>query len=142
MIGIPLDIASGTEDFEKSVQRFSDKDLILVDTSGQNPRKEDYIKGLKAIYKTSFPIETHLLLSASSDSDFMMDSHNYYRNLPIDLVGFTKTDEAVRLGSLYNVCRLYQRPAAYITTGQQVPGNLEFIDSRKLTNLILRTGSA
>ena len=71
-----------------------------------------------------------------------MESHKHYNALPIDYVAFTKTDEAVRLGSIYNVCSLYQKPVAYITTGQRVPGNIEFMDSRKLSNLILRTGSA
>ncbi|MBI5665832.1 MAG: flagellar biosynthesis protein FlhF [Nitrospirae bacterium] len=142
MIGIPLDLVANRESFRKSVGRFSDKDVILVDTTGQNPRDAEYIGNLNNIYEMGMPIETQLLLSASSDCKFLMDTHKYYNSLPIDFMAFTKTDEAVRLGAIYNLCRLYQKPVAYITTGQRVPGNLEFVDSKKLTNLILRTGSA
>lgn len=142
MIGIPLDIVSDVEHFKKSIARFSDRDLILVDTAGQNPREERYIADLKGIYKTGIPLETHLLLSMSSDCDFLMDAHRHYQAVPVDFVAFTKTDEAVKLGTMYNLCCLYRKPVAYITTGQQVPGNIEYVDGKKLTNLILRTGSA
>ncbi len=142
MIGIPLDIVANRESFRKSVGRFSDRDVILVDTTGQNPRDAEYISNLKNIYEMGMPIETQLLLSTSSDCSFLMDTHKYYNSLPIDFMAFTKTDEAVKLGAIYNLCRLYQKPVAYITTGQRVPGNIEFVDSKKLTNLILRTGSA
>ena len=142
MIGIPLDIVSDREGLRKSITRFSDRDVLLIDTTGQNPRDIEYINGLKALYEMNLPIETQLLLSTSSDCEFLMDTYKYYNSLPIDYVAFTKTDEAVSLGSIYNLCSLYQKPVAYITTGQKVPGNIEFMDSRKLSNLILRTGSA
>ncbi len=142
MIGIPLDIVSSLESLKKSIDRFSDRDIIFIDTAGKNPGDNQYIEGLNEVYKTGFQIETQLLLSTSSDCDFLMDTHKYYKSLPIDKLAFTKTDEAVKLGSIYNLCRLYKKPVAYITTGQRVPGNIEFVDSRKLTNLILRTGCA
>lgn len=142
MIGIPLDIVASRESFLKSIEKFSDRDLILVDTSGQNPKDASYMNSLNAIYDTGVQVETQLLLSASSDCDFLMETHKYYKTLPIDSIAFTKTDEAVKLGSIYNLCQLYQKPVAYITTGQRVPGNIEFVDNKKLTNIILRTGSA
>jgi flagellar biosynthesis protein FlhF len=142
MIGIPLDIVSHVKNLKDSVNKFSDRDLILIDTTGHNPRNRDYIDGLKDVYSTGLTIETQLLLSTSSDSDFLMNTHEHYKSLPIDYLAFTKTDEAVKLGSIYNICRVYEKPVAYITTGQGVPGNIEFADSRKLTNLILKTGSA
>lgn len=142
MIGIPLAVVSNIESLQKSMESYTDRDIILIDTTGRNPSDSDYITGLKRVYETGLPIETQLLLSASSDNEFLMESHKYYNTLPIDYVAFTKTDEAVKLGSIYNLCRLYRKPVAYITNGQRVPGNIEFVDGDKLTNLILRTGSA
>jgi len=142
MMGVPLDIVSNREGLNKSVTKFSDKDLILIDTTGQNPKNEDYIHRLRGLYELGHSIETHLLFSTSGDCDFFIESCKHYENLPVDCMAFTKTDEAVKLGSIYNLCHHYQKPVAYITNGQRVPGNIEFVDSRKLTNLILRTGSA
>ncbi len=137
MMGIPLDIVSNKENLKKSINRFSDKDILLIDTTGQNPRDNEYIKGLGNVYRIGLPIETQLLLSTSSDCDFLINTYKHYKTLPIDYIAFTKTDEAVKLGSIYNLCCLYKKPVAYITTGQKVPGNIEFVDSKKLTNLIL-----
>lgn len=142
MIGIPLSVVSNIETLQKSIDGYTDRDVVLIDTTGQNPSDTEYIDRLRRIYETGYPIETQLLLSTSSDNDFLIESHKHYNALPIDYVAFTKTDEAVKLGSIYNLCRLYQKPVAYITNGQRVPGNIEFVDSNRLTNLILRTGSA
>ncbi len=142
MIGLPLSVVSNIESLQKSIKGYSDRDVIFIDTAGHNPSDSEYIGRLKQIYETGYPMETQLLLSTSSDNDFLMESHKHYNALPIDYVAFTKTDEAVKLGSIYNLCRLYQKPVAYITNGQRVPGNIEFVDSNRLTNLILRTGSA
>lgn len=142
MLGIPLDVVSNAGDLKKSIKRLNDRDVILIDTTGQNPRDNEYIGSLKDVYRTGLPVETQLLLSASGDCDFLMETHRHYGSLPVDYIAFTKTDEAVKLGSIYNLCRVYKKPVAYITTGQRVPGNIEFVDSRRLTNLILRTGSA
>jgi len=141
MIGIPLDIVSDAEGFKKSVNRFSDKDLIIVDTAGKNPGDPKYIKDLNEVCNAGMHVETHLLFSASSDGDFLADTHRHYGGLPIDSIAFTKTDEAVKLGSIYNLSCLYKKPVAYITNGQTVPGNIEFVDSMNLTNLILTAGS-
>ncbi len=142
MMGLPLDIISDSQELKKSIKKYNDRDVLLIDTTGQNPKDDEYIRSLKDIYRTGLPIETQLLLSASSDCDFLMETYKHYGTLPVDYIAFTKTDEAVRLGSIYNLCRKYKKPVAYITTGQKVPGNIEFIDNQKLTNLILRTGSA
>ncbi len=142
MMGIPLDIVSSVENLKWSVNRFSDRDILLIDTTGQNPGEKEYIKGLEKVYRIGLPIETQLLLSTSSDCDFLMHTYQHYKSLPIDYIAFTKTDEAVKFGSIYNLCCLYKKPVAYITTGQKVPGNIEFVDSKKLANLIIRTGSA
>jgi flagellar biosynthesis protein FlhF len=142
LMGIPLEIAADAKDIKKSIKKLSNRDIVLIDTTGQNPKESDYIRKLQSIYRTGYPIETQLLLSASNDRDFLMESHKHYSSLPVDYIAFTKTDEARKLGSIYNMCRLYQKPVAYITTGQRVPGNLEFVNSKELTNIILTSGSA
>ncbi len=142
MLGIPLDIISDTAGLRKSIKKFYDRDLLLIDTTGKNPRESEYIDLLKDASGIGFPIETQLLLSTSSDCDFLMESHKYYSALPVDCIAFTKTDEAVKLGSIYNLLLLYQKPVAYITTGQRVPDDIEFVSSRRLTELVLGMGRA
>jgi len=67
----------------------------------------------------------------------MSETYNFYKKLPISFMGFTKIDEAVRYGSLYNILMTYRRPIAYLTTGQRVPDDIEFPSSDDMSKLIL-----
>jgi flagellar biosynthesis protein FlhF len=138
IMGIPLDIVPEISDLGKSLAKFSDRDIVFIDTAGRNPRDAAYIEELRGIYRLGLPLETHLLMSAHSDSDFMAESHKYYRELPIDCIGFTKVDEAAQFGSIYNLAQLYQKPVSYITTGQRVPQDISFPTSERLAGMILK----
>lgn len=140
IMGIPLEITDDINGLKKALSKHSDKDAIFIDTTGRNPMDEDYLNKLRYIYEQQPSIQMHLLLSMNSSYDFMIESHRYYSSLPIDCIAFTKVDEAVRFGSIYNLLILYKKPVAYITTGQNVPDDIEFPDSEKLTNLVLKCG--
>lgn len=152
IMGIPLSIVSNIAQLKDSLSRFEpNSDVIFIDTTGKNPKDIEYIDNIADICHafceghnnqsdaqgTKLPLEMHLLISANSNDEFMISAYNYYKKLPIDYVAFTKTDESVRLGSLYNMMLIYQKPVAYITTGQKVPEDIEFVTVDRLTNLIL-----
>jgi flagellar biosynthesis protein FlhF len=79
-------------------------------------------------------------MSANYDDEFITEAYRQYSRLPIDCIAFTKVDEAVRFGSLYNLLLTCQKPISYITTGQKVPDDIEPVTVNKLTNLILKKG--
>jgi flagellar biosynthesis protein FlhF len=117
------------------------RDIIFIDTSGRNPKDEIYMDDLLEISRIEFPFETHLLMSANYDDEFITEAYRQYSRLPIDCIAFTKVDEAVRFGSLYNLLLTCHKPISYITTGQKVPDDIEFVTVNKLTNLILKKGN-
>jgi len=139
ILGIPLATVSNGTDLKNAITKFSEnRDVIFIDTTGRNPRDENYIKTLKAVCNSlAVPLELHLLMNANGDDEFLMDSSRYYRQLPIDCIAFSKIDEAVRFGPLYNIMLTYQKPVAYLTTGQRVPGDIEYPTVNRLTSLIL-----
>ncbi len=142
ILGIPLSVVSSPRELKSTLSRAAEtRDLIFIDTAGRNPRDEQYIETLSEICETDVPIEVHLLISANSDDETMIDSYRYYRKLPVNYIAFTKVDEAVRFGSLYNILLTYQKPVAYITTGQNVPNDIEFARVDRLANLILKKGA-
>lgn len=147
IMGIPLLVVSGAEELKKGFERFSSRDTVLIDTTGRSPSDRNYISQLSSILcelkRTSlggFTIETHLLISSNSDEASMIEAYNYYRELPIDCLAFTKVDEVVRFGHLYNLYLTYQKPVAYITTGQIVPDDIKFPEQKELASLFLRKG--
>ena len=141
IMGIPLSIVSNANELKNSFSKFAeDRDIIFIDTTGRNPSDESYITQMTEICKTDIPLELHLLMSANCDNEFMIEAYRFYTKLPIDYVALTKVDEAVRFGSLYNFLLTYRKPVAYITTGQNVPGDIEFATVDRLANLILEKG--
>jgi len=142
IMGIPLVIASNADELRQGLLRFAqERDVVYIDTAGKNPRDETSLSDLINVCSSDLPemqIEVHLIMSANSDDQFIFEAYKHYRKLPINYLGFTKIDEAVRYGSLYNLSLTYQKPIAYITTGQNVPGDIEFADLDRLTDLILK----
>lgn len=141
IMGIPLYIASGEDTIKEGITRFmKNRDLIFIDTMGRNPKDEEYNKFLSNICLSNPNIELHLLLSANSDCDFMMEAYKFYKRLPISCIAFTKIDEAIKYGSLYNLLMTYRKPVAYVTTGQKVPDDIGFPTVDNLSELIVGKG--
>ncbi len=143
IMGIPLSIVSNVGEFRTCLANFMrQRDIIFIDTTGRNPKDEGYLNDIAQYCDSEAPLELHLLVNAHCDDEFMIEAYRFYRKLPIDYLTFTKLDEAVRFGSLYNIVLTYQKPVAYITTGQRVPDDIEFTTIRRLTDLILTKGYA
>ncbi|MBF0537982.1 MAG: flagellar biosynthesis protein FlhF [Nitrospirae bacterium] len=141
ILGIPLSVVTNTKELKSNLMRYAEtKDVIYIDTTGRSPKDEEYIEGIGDICQTEVPLELHLIMSANSDDEFLTEAYKYYRKLPINYLGFTKVDEAVRFGSIYNLLMTYQKPIAYLTTGQKVPDDIEFATVDLLANLILKKG--
>jgi flagellar biosynthesis protein FlhF len=141
IMGIPLSIVSDVGAFRTGLADFmKQRDIIFIDTTGRNPRDEGYINDIARFCDSELPIELHLLVSAHCDDEFMIETYRFYRRLPVEFLTFTKLDEAVRFGSLYNILLTYQKPVAYITTGQRVPDDIESSTVKRLTDLILAKG--
>ncbi|MDA8168187.1 MAG: flagellar biosynthesis protein FlhF [Nitrospiraceae bacterium] len=141
IMGIPLAVASTPGQLRTHLANFSkSRDLIFIDTTGRNPRDESYIEDMRQMCDTGFPMELHLLISAGADDEAMTEAYRSYSRLPVDYIAFTKLDEAVKFGPLYNIQMVYQKPVAYVTTGQQVPDDMEFATADMLGDLILSKG--
>jgi flagellar biosynthesis protein FlhF len=138
ILGIPLASATNAAEFKTCLQKFAaERDVVFIDTMGKNPRDEAYINDIAGFCSLDIPIELHLLMSAGADDESMIEAYRSYRRLPIDYLDFSKVDEAVRFGSLYNLLLTYQKPVAWLTTGQRVPGDIEQATVKRLASLIM-----
>ncbi len=139
ILGIPLAVASTAAEFQSCLHKFAEtRDVVFIDTTGRSPRDAAHISEIAAMCRTEVPLELHLLMSANTDDACMIETGRAYQDLPIDYLAFTKIDEAVRFGSLYNLLLTYQKPVAYLTTGQKVPGDIEFATVSRLAGLIVK----
>ena len=83
-------------------------------------------------------IETHLLLTLTTNTKNLLEIYNCYNIMKIHKIIFTKLDECVRFGNVLNLTLGINRPVSYVTTGQNVPDDIEVADPLRLARLILR----
>ena len=142
IMGVPLEIAADAQRVKACVERHTDKDVVFIDTTGRNPLSAASLSELSPVYEAGMPVETHLLISATSDYAFLEQAWKAYSRLPIDYIGITKVDEAVQYGTLYNVAALCGKPISYLTTGQTVPGDIMFPSCKKMLQMVLTESPA
>jgi flagellar biosynthesis protein FlhF len=138
ILGIPLAVATSGEEFRNTLASFTaERDLVFIDTTGRNPRDDRSLAELAELCAVNVPLEVHLLMGANTDDEFLIDAYRSYSRLPLTYIAFSKVDEAVRYGTLYNLALTYQKPVSYLTTGQRVPGDIEPATVGRLAGLIL-----
>lgn len=122
ILDVPIEVAYTTEDYHRAIKKFSDYDLILVDTAGRNFRDEKYVKEL--LSHVDFNIKTYLVLSLTAKPKDVVEIFNQFDHLLIKEVIFTKLDETRQYGSILNIALANEIGIAYLTNGQDVPEDL------------------
>lgn len=138
IIGVPLDIVYSPDELKAALYRHRDKNLVLIDTAGRSPHNSYQLAELQALLAVEPYIETHLVLSATTKSSDLVDIVNSFGVCSPQKFLLTKIDEAATLGIILNLLYQYPTTLSYVTTGQNVPDDIELASSHKLANLILR----
>jgi flagellar biosynthesis protein FlhF len=137
IIGSPLRVVSGGDDLRESIQVMSDCDFVLIDTAGRSPNDTLKLNELRGLLSSIEPDEVHLVLSATASENCLELALTRFGDVRADKVIFTKLDEAMNVGILLNVVRKMNKSVSYITTGQDVPDDIEVGRGRRLAELIL-----
>lgn len=137
IIGIPIEVASSNKELKRALKKLKDYDFILIDTPGLCQNDGYRIKWLKGLFdRIHPPVETHLLLSASTKDKDLRDILERVKIIPISRLIFTKLDESSTYGNILNQLARTKIPASYFTNGQQVPENIAPASINKLLGLI------
>lgn len=102
-----------------------DYELVLVDTAGRNPRSDEDMVDLRAFNESSFPVDTHLILSLTEKQSQMDRAIRSFSSVGISSIFFSKLDESWTYGEIYNMAQKWSLPLGYFTTGQKIPGSFE-----------------
>ncbi len=137
IIEVPLEVATSPCQLAESIERMRDRDLILIDTAGRSQRDSLKIKELRGFFETVRPHELHLVLSSTASEAVLQETIDRFRELSIDRVIFTKMDEALGFGVIVNCLKTADAQLSYVTTGQDVPDDIEVPERGRLTSLIL-----
>ena len=133
---VPFEVAGGKEDLRRIVGIHSDKDLILIDTTGRSHQDKDYSGQLKEIFDEVGGVEIHLVLSVTAQEKLFAATYHQFSPIGVDRVLFTKLDEGLSFGSLFNFSVRNRLPISYFTSGQRVPEDLEVARPDRVISLI------
>jgi flagellar biosynthesis protein FlhF len=134
---LPVDVVISPEQLEQAIARHGDKELILIDTAGRSPRDSYCIDELAQYLRPELHIDKHLVLSAGTRENELLDTIERFNTLGISNTIFTKTDECTSLGILLNVQIQNANPLSYVTNGQRVPEDLLEISPKIVAELIM-----
>ncbi len=137
ILGVQLEVASGPVEMRAALERCRDLDAVLIDTPGRSQNDADRIADLRALIDAARPHETHLVLSGTAAERVLLREAEAFSTLGPDRVVLTKLDEAVTFGMLVSVVRRIGRRISWVTTGQEVPTDVERATSERLANLML-----
>ncbi len=136
IIGIPIEIASTGKEFKECLNRLEDKHLILIDTAGMSQGNEYQFNELRIFFDKIRHVETHLLLSATTKENDLIDILARFKVFPISKLLFTKLDESTSYGNMLNQIIQSKIPVSYFTNGQQVPEDIEIATLERVVDLI------
>lgn len=92
---------------------------------------EKHLSGIPAEEK-----EVYLILSASTKSLDLYHTYEKYSIFKPDKFIFSKIDESLSLGNIFNLKMKTDIPVAYFTTGQRVPEDIEIAYPRKFARRV------
>ena len=133
--GVQVAEARGTEEIAKTIEKFQDKDVVIVDTPGRSPFESNHLKILEEYVKVVKPSEIFLVLSMSTDLDDLFLSCAMYMLLKPTGVAFTKFDETTKPGKLFSILDELKLPVVYFSEGKRVfidiaPGRVDYIENK------------
>lgn len=137
ILGAPLCVVQTPEDMVGAIESMKDCEFILIDTAGRSPNDTMKLNELKRFLSFAKPDEVHLVLSSTANEGCVELALEKFGDVRVDKLIFTKLDEAAQLGVVLNVTRKINKGLAYVTTGQDVPNDIEPVHGKKLAQMIL-----
>lgn len=137
IIDVPLEVVMTPAELGEALARLAACDVVLIDTAGRGQNDTLRLDELKRFLDVAKPDETHLVLASNCNQAFLLQTVDRFSDVGADRVVFTKLDEAIGFGTVLNVIRKIDKKLSYITTGQDVPDDIEVANGSRIAELIL-----
>ena len=137
ILGVPCFQAFQKKDLLFALRRMEGKDVVLIDTAGQSQYDRSRLDELRRLIPGDLNISTHLLLTIATAESEMNKAADNFKCLNYQSYIFTKKDETQKCGTILNQIMKQSLPVSYITTGQNVPEDIEQAEREKLLKLIV-----
>ena len=137
IIDLPMKVVTSPPEMRRALDELTGMDLVLVDTAGRSPRDELKIQELKSLLTEADVDEVHLVLSLTASARSLEATVDKFSTAMTTAMIFTKLDEAAGMGTMLSVSRKVRVPISYLTTGQDVPDDIEPASPSRIAKLAL-----
>lgn len=137
IIDLPMKVVTSPPEMRRAIDELSGLDLVLIDTAGRSPQDELRIQELKSLLAEANVDEVHLVLNLTGSLRSVESAAEKFKAAGVTAMILTKLDEASGMGAILSMTRKIPLPISYITTGQDVPDDIEPAVSPRISRLIL-----
>lgn len=121
LLRLPIRTANTPQDLVDAIA--AAPDLVLVDTPGCSQYDDHHLSELRQFVGAVPGSATYLVTNASAMLQAQLDTAD--RFAPFDGIVVSKVDEAPGMGPATDLLRACRKPVAFLTTGPQVPDDVE-----------------
>jgi flagellar biosynthesis protein FlhF len=132
ILGIPVQVASSSEELSTILHGLSDKRLVLVDTAGMSQRDMRLHDQLESLIDSGILIRPLLVLSATAQQSVLEETISAFSCTTLAGAIITKVDETTSLGGVLSVLIKKHLPLAFVADGQRVPEDMHLGRASKL----------
>jgi len=137
IIDLPMKVVTSPLEMRRALDELIGLDLVLIDTAGRSPRDDLQIQELKTLLAEADVDEVHLVMSLTSSVRSIEETAKKFASANVTSLLLTKLDEAAGLGAMLSVAQKVAFPISYLTTGQDVPDDIEPARAGRISRLIL-----
>jgi flagellar biosynthesis protein FlhF len=137
IIDLPMKVVSTAREMQQALDEMQGLDLVLIDTAGRSPSDDLKIRELESLFR-EVPIDEVALVMSMTSSVRTLEAiaERFKVARPTSMI-LTKLDEAPVMGSLLTLSQKVQLPIQYLTTGQDVPDDIEPANAARISRLVL-----
>lgn len=137
ILNIPFRTIATIDEFKSSIQDLQSYDLVLVDTSGSSQKDTEALSKIEELIHSVPQVRSELVLSVTTRDTELYDMAKRFSMFRPEGIIFSKLDEGMVFGAIYNVSQRLKLPIAFFTTGQRVPEDIESASQERMASLIM-----
>ncbi|MBV8820835.1 MAG: flagellar biosynthesis protein FlhF [Acidobacteriaceae bacterium] len=138
ILGLGFQVVETVSALAQALEEYRSKDLILIDTPGFAKADMGDATDIARFLSTHREIDTHLVLPASVRTSNLKRIAERYQIFHPSKLLFTRLDETSTFGGVLNLAVATGKPLSFMSTGQQIPEDMEYADGAVLAKAILK----
>ncbi|NLW31769.1 MAG: flagellar biosynthesis protein FlhF [Fibrobacter sp.] len=131
IVKVGLQVVFSPDEIPAALDACRNDDIVFIDTAGRSQKNNEHMEELKDLLVQLGADETHLVLSATTKDSDLADVIKRYRAINVNRLIFTKLDETVKIGNIFNTVSEADIPVSYFTFGQSVPDDIELAQTTR-----------